>query len=131
MNQTSASEQSTADPTTVLYVDDDQLLLDLQADIADEREAVELVTTPNTDRALALLTDHEFDCVVVGSKPTASSVGNFAREVHTKYPDVTLVQYTWEPRQNDADGMFDAVFERQVMATQTVQLLDRVRSLDD
>ncbi|WP_167467346.1 hypothetical protein [Haloarcula quadrata] len=45
MNQTSASEQSTADPTTVLYVDDDQLLLDLQADIADEREAVELVTT--------------------------------------------------------------------------------------
>ncbi|MDQ2071530.1 hypothetical protein RBH20_03160 [Haloarcula sp. H-GB4] len=131
MNQTSASEQSTADPTTVLYVDDDQLLLDLQADIADEREAVELVTTPNTDRAMTLLTDREFDCVVVGRRRTASSVGNFARTVNTKYTDTTLVRYTWEPWSDDADEVFDAVLEKQIRAAETVQFLDRVRWLDD
>ncbi|QCP92980.1 hypothetical protein [Haloarcula marismortui] len=131
MNQTSASEQSTADPTTVLYVDDDQLLLDLQADIADEREAVELVTTPNTDRAMTVLADREFNCVVVGRRRTASSEGNFARAVNTKYPDVTLVRYTWEPRPDDTDEVFDAVFEKQVKGAKTVQFLDRVRWLDD
>jgi len=38
VNRTSVSTESTAGTTAVLYVDDDQLLLDLQADIADERE---------------------------------------------------------------------------------------------
>ncbi|GGK81964.1 hypothetical protein [Haloarcula sebkhae] len=131
MNQTSASEQSTANPTTVLYVDDDQLLLDLQADIADEREAVELVTTPNTDRAMTLLADRKFDCVVVGRRRTTPSVGNFARTVNTKYTDTTLVRYTWEPCPDDADKVFDAVLEKQIKATETVQFLDRVRWLDD
>jgi len=123
---------STADTTTVLYVDDDQLLLDLQADIADEREAVELVTTPNTDRAMTLLDDHEFDCVVVGSMRTLSAAGRFAREIHTKYPDMMLVRYTWEPwRDDSATEVFDAVLRKQVRAAETVQLLDRVRWLDD
>jgi len=131
VNRTNVSEQSTADITTVLYVDDDRLLLDLQADIADEREAVELVTTPDTDRAMALLADHEFDCMVVGSRPTVTTVSRFASEVHTKYPDTTLVWYTWEPWQTDAGEVFDAVLEKQVRAAETVQLLDRVRSLDD
>ncbi|MFY4811840.1 hypothetical protein ACOJIV_03910 [Haloarcula sp. AONF1] len=131
MNQTSASEQSTANPTTVLYVDDDQLLLDLQADIADEREGVELVTTPNTDRAMTLLADREFDCVVVGNRRTASSVGDFASAVSTTYPDTSLVRYTWEPWQDDTGEMFDAVFGKQIKATETVQFLDRVRWLDD
>ena len=131
VNRTSGSAESTADTTTVLYVDDDKLLLDLQADVADEREAVELVPTPNTDRAMALLADHEFDCVIVGSRRTVSTVSRFAREVHTKYPDTTLVWYTWEPWQDDASGVFDAVLKKQVRATETVQLLDRVRSLDD
>jgi DNA-binding NtrC family response regulator len=132
VNRTSISAGSTADTTTVLYVDDDQLLLDLQADIADEREAVELVTTPDTDGAMTLLADHEFDCVVVRSMRTGSAAGRFAREVHTEYPEITLVRYTWEPRTDDsATEMFDAVLRKQVRATETVQLLDRVRSLGD
>ena len=131
MNQTNASEQSTATPTTVLYLDDDQLLLDLQADIADEREAVELVTTPNTDRAMTVLADREFDCVVVGRRRTASSVDNFAHTVNTKYPDMTLVRYAWEPRPDDTDEIFDAALKKQVGATETVQFLDRVKWLDD
>jgi DNA-binding NtrC family response regulator len=132
VNRTSVSAESTADPTAVLYVDDDQLLLDLQADIADEREAVELVTTPNTDRAMALLDDHEFDCVIVGSRRTVSTVSRFAREVHTKYPDTTLVRYTWEPWEDDSTTeVFDAVLKKQVRAAETVQFLDRVRLLDD
>ncbi|MGB9932840.1 hypothetical protein [Haloarcula amylolytica] len=132
MNRTSVSAESTADTTAVLYVDDDQLLLDLQADIADEREAVELVTTPNTDRAMALLDDHEFDCVIVGSRRTVSTVSRFAREVHTKYPDTMLVRYTWEPWEDDSTTeVFDAVLKKQVRAAETVQLLDRVRWLDD
>ena len=97
----------------------------------DEREAVELVTTPNTDRAMTVLADREFDCMVVGRRRTASSEGNFARAVNTKYPDVTLVRYTWEPRPDDTDEVFDAVFEKQVKGAKTVQFLDRVRWLDD
>ncbi|KAA9398636.1 hypothetical protein Har1130_10480 [Haloarcula sp. CBA1130] len=131
MNRTDVSEQSTPEATTVLYVDDDQLLLDLQADIADEREAIELVTTPNTDRAMSLLADHGFDCVVVGSRRTVSTPGRIAREVHTEYPEVTLVRYTWEPWQGDAGEVFDAVFKKQVKPAGTVQLLDRVRWLVD
>jgi len=131
VNRTSVSAEFAADTTTVLYVDDDQLLLDLQADIADEREAIELVTTPNADRAMSLLDDHEFDGVVVGNMRTGSAAGRFAREVHTEYPDVTLVRYTWEPWQSDATEVFDAVLKKQVRAAETVQLLDRVRSLDD
>ena len=131
MNESFSSKQSHADATRVLYVDDDQLLLDLQADIAAEREAIELVTTTNTDRAKALLDDREFDYVVVGCKRTVSSVRRFAREVHTEYPDTSLVRYAWEVREDHAGEVFDSVLEKRVEAAGTVQLLDRVRWLDD
>ena len=131
MNRPDDATRSPADAIKVLYIDDDQLLLDLQADIAAEREAIELVTTPDTDRARALLDDREFDCVVVGGKPTITSARRFAREVQTAHPDTSLVRYAWETSENDTDEVFDAVLEKQVEAVGTVQLLDRAKWLDD
>jgi DNA-binding NtrC family response regulator len=131
VNRPDDATRSPADATKVLYIDDDQLLLDLQADIAAEREAIELVTTPDTDRARALLDDREFDCVVVGGKPTVTSARRFARKVQTAHPDTPLVRYAWETSEDDADEVFDSVLEKQVEAAGTVQLLDRAKWLDD
>jgi len=131
VNKPDDATRSPAEAARVLYVDDDQLLLDLQADIAAEREAIELVTTTDTDRAKALLDDREFDYVVVGGKRTVTSACRFAREVRAAHPDTPLVRYDWEASGDDVDAVFDSVLEKQVEAAGTVQLLDRVRWLDD
>ncbi|WP_336337997.1 hypothetical protein [Haloarcula brevis] len=131
MNQPDDTTQSPAGVTRVLYVDDDPLMLDLQADIAAEREAIELVTTPDTDRAMELLDDREFDYVVVGIERPGAAAHRFARAVHAAHPDTALVRYAWEPAEDDADRVFDRVLAKQVEAAGTIQLLDRVRWLDD
>ena len=131
MNRPDDGTQSPADTARVLYVDDDQLLLDLQTDIAAEREALELVTTTNSGRALALLDDNEFDYVVVGSRRPGATAGEFAREVHAAHPDNSPERYTWDIREDGAAEVFDSALEKRVEAAGTIQLLDRVRWLDD
>ncbi|MGB9954101.1 hypothetical protein ACOZ4F_17060 [Haloarcula marismortui] len=131
MNELDDGAHSPTDTTRVLYLDDDQFLLDLQADIAAEREGIELATTPDTDRAKALLDDSEFEYVVVGGKRTITSAHGFAREVQATYPDTSLVRYAWETGEDGAGEVFDSVLEKQVEPTGTIQLLDRVRWLDD
>ncbi|MFB6222415.1 MAG: hypothetical protein ABEH86_01910 [Haloarcula sp.] len=128
------SEQSTTDPTTFLYLEDDPLLLDLHADIADDDARMELVTTTGSKAAAALLAEHEFDYVILGGGRADPTVVEFARDLRRAYPDLTLVLYTWEPPDGIGDAgltEFDAVVKKQVGAEQTIQLLARIKRLDD
>jgi len=131
VTRTGVSEQSPSETTAVLYVDDDRLLLDLQADIADRREEIELVTTPSIDRAVALQDGCDFDYVVVGSGRAGSMADRFTRDAPTASPDTTAVLYAWEPWATDVAEAFDAVLQKQVRPAETVQLLDRIRWLDN
>jgi|AntRauMinimDraft_4_1070384.scaffolds.fasta_scaffold00095_30 PAS domain S-box-containing protein len=129
------NSQSTVGGTVqVLHVDDDQAFLDLAATFL-ERHDLDVVTATDADAGLAVLDDHDVDCVVSDYDMPGRDGLAFLEAVRAEYPDLPFVLFTGKGDEGVASDAISAgvtdYLQKDTGTDQYTLLANRVRNAVD